>query len=74
MQGMTFNWEEIMVNNLSSRIVTTLGGLTQRKYDFYMGSFLIDCILYTHPFPKLNCDWDPTKGVKPLLVDPWLAS
>ena len=58
---MTFSWEEIMANNLSSCIVATLGGLTQRKSEFYMGSFLIDYILCTHPFPKLNCDWDPTR-------------
>ena len=52
-----------MVNSLSSCIAAGLGGLTQRKSEFYMGSFLIDCILCTHPFPKLNCDWDPTSLV-----------
>ena len=31
------------------------------KSKFYMGSYLIDCMLFLHPFPKLNCDWDHTK-------------
>ena len=61
MQGTIFNWEDIVANSLSSCIVAALGGLTQRKYEFYMGFFLIDCILYTHSFPNLNYDWYPTK-------------
>ena len=60
MQGTIFNWAD-MENSLSSCIASALGGLTQRKSEFYMGTFLIDCILCTHPFPKLNSDWDPTK-------------
>ena len=56
MHGIIFNWADIVANSMSSYIVAALGGLTQRKYEFYMGSFLIDYILCTHPFPKLNCD------------------
>ena len=62
MQGMIFNWADIMGNKLSSCIATTLGGLTKRNFEFYMGYFLIDCVMCTHPFPKLNCEWDPTSA------------
>ena len=60
MQVTIFNWADIVASSLSSCIATAQGGLTQRKSEFYMGSYFIDCILCIHPFPKLNCDWDPT--------------
>ena len=60
-QGTIFNLEDVAVYILSSCIVAALGGLTQRKYEFYMRSFFIDCILCMNPFPKLNFDWDPTR-------------
>ena len=50
MQGTIFNWADIVANNLSSCIAATLGDMTQRKLEFYMGSYLIDCIYAsTHP-------------------------
>ena len=61
MQGTIFNWEYIMADSMSSCIVVALGGLTQRKYEFYMSSFFIGCILCMHPFPIINCDWDPAR-------------
>ena len=45
MQGTIFNWVDIVANNLSSCIAVAQGGLTQRKSEFYMGSYLIDYIL-----------------------------
>ena len=62
MQGTIFNQANIVANSLSSCAAAAQGGLTQRKSEFYMGSYLIDCILCLHQFPKLNCDWDHTKA------------
>ena len=53
-KGTIFNWADIIENSLHSCISAALGGLTQRKSEFYMSSFLIDCILCTHQFPTLN--------------------
>ena len=60
-QGTIFNWDDIVANNLSSCIVVALGGLLQRKSNFYMGSYLIDCILCLYPFSKLNCTQSEAK-------------
>ena len=57
-QGIVFNWENIVSNSLSACIVSALGGVSQKKYEFYMSSILIDCILCTQPFPNLRCMWD----------------
>ena len=57
-QGTIFNWEDIISNNLSSSIAVAQGGLTQKKAGFSMYSYLIDCILDKHPFPKLGCIWN----------------
>ena len=56
-----FNQADILANSLSSCIAATQGCLTQRKSEFYMGSYLIDCILCIHQFMKLNCTWNQTK-------------
>ena len=40
-QGTIFNRADIVAKNLSSYIAAALGGLTQRKSEFYMGSYLI---------------------------------
>ena len=57
-QGTVFNWENIVSNNLSARIASALGGVSQKKSEFYMSSILIDCILCNQPFPNLRCIWD----------------
>ena len=46
-QDTIFNWANIVSNSLSSCISATLGGVSQNKSEFYMRSFLIDCILCT---------------------------
>ena len=56
--GTIFNWESIVSNSMSAFINATLGGVSQNKYEFYMSSILIDCILCTHPFPALKCNWE----------------
>ena len=61
MQTTIFNWADIMEDILSSRVAAALGGLTQRKLEFYKSSFFIECILCTHPFSNLNCDLDPAR-------------
>ena len=63
MKGTIFNWEYILANKLSSCIAAAQGVLTQRNSEFYMGYYLIDCILCLHQLPNLNCYWDPTKTV-----------
>ena len=60
-QGTIFNWENIISNSLSSCISTALGGISQKKSEFYMSSFLIDCILCKQQFPTLNFQWDKAK-------------
>ena len=47
-----------MSNSLSACISATLGGVSQKKCEFYMSSILIDCILCTQPFPSLKCSWE----------------
>ena len=44
-EGTIFNWANIISNSLSSCISTVLGGISKNKSEFYMSSFLIDCIL-----------------------------
>ena len=61
MQGTILNWEDIVANILSSSIGDALRGLLQRKSEFYMGSYLIDCILCMYPFLKLNYRWNESK-------------
>ena len=57
MEGTIFNWVDIIANNLSSCISAAFRGLLQWKFEFYMGSFFIICILCLHPFKKFNCSW-----------------
>ena len=61
MQGTIFNWADSVSKNLSSCIGVALRGLLQRKSEFYMGSYLIDCILCLYTFLKLNCSWNESK-------------
>ena len=62
-QGTIFNWENIVSNSLSYCISAALGRVSQKKSEFYMSSVLIDCILCTHPFPSLKCQWDKDKSL-----------
>ena len=55
MKGKVLNWVDIVANSISTSITVAQEGLHQRKSEFYMGSFLVDCILCFHPFDKLNC-------------------
>ena len=57
-QGTIFNWDNIVSNSLSSCISATLGVVSQKKSEFYMSSFFIDCIMCTQSFPALKCQWD----------------
>ena len=38
------------------------GGLTQKRVDLYMSSYLIDCILCRNPFSKIGCIWTQTEA------------
>ena len=62
MKGSIFNWVDIVSMNLAKCIKATQEGLQQRKSEFYMSSFLVDCILYRHRFEKLNCIWKGGKA------------
>ena len=62
MKGMIFNWEYIVSMNLDKCIKVAQEGLQQRKSEFYMSSFLVDYILYSHQFKKLNCVWKGGKA------------
>ena len=53
-----FNWSNIVSNSLSSCISTALGGVSQKKSEFYMSSILIDCIKCTQSFLALRCNWE----------------
>ena len=55
-QGTIFNWSNIVSNSLSACISAALGGVSQKKSEFYMSSILIDCILCTQSFPALRCN------------------
>ena len=57
-QGTIFNWANIVSNNLSACISTSLGGVSQTESKFYMSSILIDCILCTQDFLALRCNWE----------------
>ena len=57
-QRTVFNWVNIVSNSLSACICSALGGVSQKKSEFYMSSILIDCLLCTQPFPALRCIWD----------------
>ena len=62
MKGTIFNWDDIVANSLSTSITAAQEGLHQRKYEFYMGSFSIDCRLCFHPFERLNYTWKGEKA------------
>ena len=57
-QGIIFNLENIVSNNLCACISAALGGVSQKRSKFYMSSILIDCILCTQSFPALRCNWE----------------
>ena len=44
-KGTIFNWANIVSNSLSACIALALGGVSQKRSEFYMSSILIDCIL-----------------------------
>ena len=66
MEEKVFNWADIATKNLSKGIKVAQEGLKQSKLEFYMSSFLLDCILYRHKFEKLNCVWK--EGKAPIYV------
>ena len=55
-QGTIFNWSNIVSNSLSACISVALGGVSQKRSDFWMSSIMIDCIMCTQSFPV----WDVT--------------
>ena len=57
MEGTIFNWADIATRNLSKCVKEAQEGLKQSKSEFFMSSFLIDCILYRHKFERLKCVW-----------------
>ena len=58
-EGTIFNWASLVSSSLSSCVAAALGGgEARKKFEFYMSSFLIDCILCHQPFPRLKCVWD----------------
>ena len=61
-QGTIFNWANIVSNSLSSCVIAALGGVSQKKWEFYMSSFFIDFILCTQSFPTLKCNLDKAKS------------
>ena len=65
MMGKIVNWDDIVTNSLSSCITVAQEGMHERKYKFYLGSFLVDCILFFHPFEKISCKW---KEANPLFM------
>ena len=56
-----FNWAYIISDSLPSYVAATQGGITQRRLEFYMSSYMIDCILCRNPFSKLGCIWTWTE-------------
>ena len=57
-QGTIFNWASLVSNNLSACLASALGGVAQKRSEFYMSSILLDCILCNQPFSGLKCIWD----------------
>ena len=57
-QGTIFNWVSIVSNIISACMASALGGVSQKRFEFYMSSILVDCILCNQPFPGLRCIWD----------------
>ena len=66
MEGTSFNWAYIATRNLSKCIKAAREGLKKNKSEFFMSSFLIDCILYRNGFEKLNCVW--IEGKAPIYI------
>ena len=62
MKGTVFNWADIVSNSLSTSMTASQEGLHQRKSEFYMGSFLVDCMLCFHLFERLNYKWKGGKA------------
>ena len=64
MEGTVFNWADIIAKNFSTSIKAAQEGLHLSKSEFYMPSFLANCILYCHRFEGLKCTW---KGESPYI-------
>ena len=61
-QGTIFNWAKIISESLPSFVASSQGGMTQKRTEFYMLSYLIDCIFCRNPFSKLRCICTPTEA------------
>ena len=57
-QGTIFNWANIVSNSLSACMASALGGVSQKRSEFYMTSILVECIPCNQTFPGLRCIWD----------------
>ena len=57
-QGTIFNWANIVSNSISACLALALGGVSQKRSEFYTSSILVDCILSNQPLPRLQCIWD----------------
>ena len=57
-QGTIFNWANIVSNSLSTFLASAMGGVSQKRSEFYMSSILVDFILCNQTFPGLRCIWD----------------
>ena len=57
MKGKVFNWASIVAKKISTTIKASQEGLHLSKFEFYMSSFLVYCILYHHQFEGIKCTW-----------------
>ena len=62
MERTILNWADIAIRNLSKCVKVAQEGLKQSKSEFFMSSFLIDCIIYRHKFERLKCVWKGGKA------------
>ena len=71
MKGTVFNWADIIAKNLSTSIKAAQEGLHLSKSEFYMPSFLVDCILYRQRFEGLKSTWKGWKSPIYTVINYW---
>ena len=62
MKGTIFNWSDITAKNLSTSIKASQASLHLSKSEFYIPSFLMDCIFYCHQFEGIKCTYKGGKS------------
>jgi hypothetical protein len=58
-EGLSFNWDDILLANLTSTITTVVGAQLGTFPSFHMSSYLLEIMCVTHQYPNMGWKWKP---------------